>query len=207
MAYNPCFISFRHFGDKISDAFIQQFEECLTAELKPLIGKTPFIDHKRMHPGYSLNATIAQELCQSVCMVVIWTPQYFNEEHIWCATEFKAMQGLEAQRLLLLPKEERNKRLIIPVIYRGSKYYPDDLSDTLYLNFEKFTLHETEMIKNGFYANEIKNVAEYIHDRILAFKKISISPWGKCEDFILPNKEETLAFLQEKNTTQKFPFR
>lgn len=208
MAFYPCFISFRHFGDSISEAFIRQFEECLTAELLPLVGEKPFIDFTRMGPGYSISASVAKALCESACMVVIWSPQYFSEEHFWCAMEFKAMMRIEKERLDMLPKDQRNKKLIIPVIYRGSKQYPRQVDDTLYLNFEKFALYSTEMIKNPFFADSIQKLAQYINERVAAFKNNDIRPWGNCDQFNLPSLEETVKYIKEVGLQiQNFPFR
>jgi len=212
MNYYPCFISFRHFDDAISEAFINQFVDCLKGYLNPLVGKDPFVDFKRMEPGYSLQPALANALCNSACMVVIWSPQYFNEEHLWCAMEYKAMIELEKKRLSLLPAHEQFKKLIIPVIYKGSKYYPADLEDsTLYLNLEKFSLYETEMIKNKNFATEIERLANYIYDRIRVFNKITPAPWGNCGQFQLPSKQDAIDFVQnmniENDNGDAFPFR
>lgn len=207
MSFYPCFISFRHYGDEISDSFVRQFEECLSAELVPLIGSRPFIDYNRMSPGYSLSQSIQQALCQSACMIIIWSPQYLTEDHIWCAMEFYAMLELEKRRLQNLPQTERAKKLIIPVIYRGSKFYPSSLDDTLYLNFEKFTLYNSEMIKNEFFADKIKDLAEYIFERIEAFKTHGYTPWGDCADFNLPSRTDSIEFIKKnKVRNPKFPF-
>jgi TIR domain len=207
MKFYPCFISFRHYGDDISESFIRQFEKCLSAELIPLVGKKPFVDFNRLSPGYSLSQNIKDALCQSACMIVIWSPQYFTEDHLWCAMEFKAMMELEQKRLKLLPQSERGKKLIIPVIYRGSKYYPLQLEDTLYLNFEKFALYDSEMIKNDFFADRIRDLAEYIYERVTAFKASGNQPWGDCGSFNLPSKNEAKQFIKKFNlNNQGFPF-
>lgn len=207
MPFYPCFISFRHYGDDISESFIKQFEKCLTAELIPLVGEKPFIDFNRLSPGYSLSHSLQEAICQSACMIIIWSPQYLSQEHPWCAMEFKAMMDLEEKRLAMLPYGERGKKLIIPVIYRGSKYYPNQLKDTLFLNFEKFTLYNQEMIKNDFFAEKIRELAEYIYERIEIFKTHKFHPWGDCQDFNLPSQDETFQFIKSNNVKrQEFPF-
>lgn len=210
MASYPCFISFRHFGDPISEAFVTQFFDSLKAYLNPLIGKAPFIDFDRMKAGYGLKPALADAICNSVCMIVIWSPQYFNEEHIWCTMEYKAMMDLEKKRLAMLPQNQQYKKLIIPVIYKGSKYYPEELSEeTLYLNFEKFALFETEMIKNKNFATEIEKLAEYIYERITEFQDNGINPFGNCNQFTLPSKQDAIDFIRTdlKKPQHEFPFR
>ncbi|HTE10741.1 MAG TPA: toll/interleukin-1 receptor domain-containing protein [Chitinophagaceae bacterium] len=212
MAFYPCFISFRHFDDEISEAFIKQFVDCLNGYLTPLVGVGPFIDYKRMQAGYKLSPAIADAICNSACMIVIWTPQYFTSEHIWCAMEYKAMIDLEKKRLSLLPGGEQFKGLIIPVIYRGSKYYPSKLADQeIYLNFEKFGLYEEVMMKNKKFAEEIEKLADYIADRIDAFRRNNQNPWGSCNGFQLPSENDTKQFIQAitgvAQNTQAFPFR
>ena len=145
-------------------------------------------------------------------MIVIWSPQYFNDEHIWCAMEYKAMIDLETKRLAQLPYDERFKKLIIPVIYRGSKYYPSELSEeTLYLNFEKFALYEPEMIKNKNFANDVEKLANYIFDRVSILNRLQENPFGKCNEFNLPSKADALQYIQNinsvKTSSQEFPFR
>lgn len=207
MIYYPCFISFRHFDDEISVEFIKQFEKCLTGYLNPLVGQKPFIDYNRMAPGYDLKPAITDALCQSACMLVIWSPKYFDTEHVWCAKEFIAMTELEANRLRLLPQEERIKKLIIPVIYRGSKYYPRTLADgTLYLNFEKFGLYEPEMIKNQKFAEEIEKLAEYIYERLKAFERLKTNnPIGRCPELTLRSDSEALQYIEKFTHDQEFP--
>lgn len=208
MRFYPCFISFRHFGDRISEAFIKQFCECLSAELLPLTGQQPFIDSKRLQAGHSLKDEIADAICKSACMIVIWTPQYFNEEYLWCTMEYKAMKDLEEKRLEQLPFSEKSKRIIIPVIYRGSIFYPEKLKDIMYLNFENFTLYEAEMIQNKVYASEIKRLAEYITDRIKTFETKNIRYWRDCNNFSLPTETEAKDYVNKvSSNTQDFPFR
>ena len=207
MPFHPCFISFRHFDSELSERFVRQFEQCLSAELEPLTGKKPFIDFLRMQPGYSLNASVAAAVCQSTCMIVIWSPQYFSEDHLWCTREFTAMLALENARLQLLPPNERNKKLIIPVIFRGSKHYPFNLSDTLYLNFEKFSHSKKQMSRNERFSEEIRKLAEYIHERIIAFENSNVAPWGDCDKFALPDVDEARTYIKNNLRSNSFPLR
>lgn len=208
MAFYPCFISFRHFDDELAEEFVNQFHKSLTASLNPYFGAEPFIDFKRIKPGYQIDPTIADAICNSACMIMIWSPQYFNEDHLWCTMEYKAMIELEETRRNQLPLEYRNRRLIIPVIYKGSKFLPTNLKGTHVLNFEKFALYESDMLRNKNYIPLIEELAAYIFELFEAFKQQGCQPWGNCNGFQLPSVQDTKMFLQRlTNNTNTFPFR
>src|SRR4030095_12354568 len=101
----------------------------------------PFYDKSRIQGGQYIEPVIADAICKSVCMVAIYSPQYLNEEYTYCARELMAMQLLEHKRLNLLPVTERANGLIIPIIYRGAKYFPKEkFGGVHYYNFEKYNL-------------------------------------------------------------------
>ncbi|MBI3302336.1 MAG: hypothetical protein HYZ72_09725 [Deltaproteobacteria bacterium] len=45
------------------------------------------------------NKKIEKALCESVCMIVVFTPTYFSGTHFYCVREYKAMVELEKRRL------------------------------------------------------------------------------------------------------------
>ena len=209
MSTYPCFISFRHYKGENADSFIKQFVECLNGFLDPLCGES-FIDYLRMQPGYDLNPSIASALCQSACMVVIWTPRYFDEEHPWCAKEYKAMLALEKQRLEYLPIDQRMQRLIIPVIFSGKNSYPASLRDgIIYYDFSDFMLYEKRMSRNRKFADKIRELANYIFERLQTLKNINQGSWFDCNGVNFSNDEEIFNFIKNLKgmDVENFPFR
>jgi hypothetical protein len=67
------------------------------------------------------NDNFALALCESACLVVVYTINYFkdNGKSTYCAREYKAMEEIEANRLKLLRQTQNVQHsLIIPVIFR-----------------------------------------------------------------------------------------
>ena len=86
-----------------------------------------FIDTGRLQPGYKYNEMLAQAICQSVCMVVVYSPKY--ERHEYCVREYEAMVKLEGARRQLLGSAGMGQGFIIPVILRGSDNIPQRIRD------------------------------------------------------------------------------
>jgi hypothetical protein len=113
-----CFVSYCHGQYELMTSFIDQLKSALDAYLDPLLDEGVFIDTGRLLPGYKYNETLAQAICQSVCMVVVYSPKY--ERHDYCVREYEAMVKLEGSRRALLGAAGQGRGFIIPVILRGS---------------------------------------------------------------------------------------
>src|SRR6267143_1162323 len=103
---NSCFISFRHGQQPLTQRFVSDLYEGLKAELEALLGREIgiFIDQERLGGGDFFNEAIAEHLCESACLVMVYTPPYFDREHTYCAREYKGMIEIEKTRLQLLPE-------------------------------------------------------------------------------------------------------
>ncbi len=96
---NACFISYSHSTDPHYASVITTFAEQLDNQLAlPMPKREIFRDNDRLKPGYLFQPALAQALCESSCMVMLFTPGYFDEAHPFCALEYLAMQELEQQR-------------------------------------------------------------------------------------------------------------
>ena len=114
------FISYRHGRYKLAHKIINDLFEAISSELELLRTEKVFIDRGRMKGGAFHEKVIAEALCKSVCMIVVFTPTYFNKDFPYCAREFRAMELMEKQRLLLLHgTRESVNGLIIPIVFRG----------------------------------------------------------------------------------------
>src|SRR5216117_660222 len=138
----------------------------LSAELELLRGEGAYIDWQRLNGGDFYNEAFARALYESVCMILIYQPNYFDQAHPYCAREYRAMCELERERLALLPPMEQTHGLIIPCVLRGEDAIPQELASTRhYEDFSKFMLVDAEMSTHPLYAQNIRRLAHYIDQR------------------------------------------
>lgn len=191
-----CFISYPHGQDNVLVPFVDDFVAGLEKEIFAQTRKRVWIDYKFLKGGYRLDEEIGPDLCKSACMILIYTPLYFDAEHTYCARELKAMQDLEEQRLKLL--KDRGKGLIIPIILRGEKRFPKALSEKrLYYKFTDIEFNNpTEKIRVKF-AKEIKEIAEYIIDRCELLDEVANKIPHDCDKFDLPSPDDAKKFVEE----------
>ena len=124
-----CFISYRHGqGDLIKD-FIEELQKALENRLGLLgVSLKVFVDTDRLKPSYSVSPGLAEAICQSVCMVVVYNNGYFDKTNPFCAKEFCAMLELENERLRANNIDPK-LNLIIPVLLRKSDRLPPEIFD------------------------------------------------------------------------------
>jgi hypothetical protein len=198
-----CFISYRHGQRKLAERIVTDLYEALSSEIELLRNEEIYLDRSRLEGGNFYNEALAQALCKSVCMIMIFTPTYFDKLFPYCAREYKAMEKLEEQRLKLM--EERfklvgksigkNYGLIIPIVFRGEEYLPPVIKRRRqYYSFDDFLLCDVEMGMHPGYAPKIKQIAKYIADRCVEFEVLS-EVLGECDNFTLPGEEEIVKWL------------
>lgn len=183
-----CFISYCHGQYDLVNEFIKQIKEALQCSMETYLDQEVYID-ERLGPGYHYNEELAKVICQSICMIVIYTPRY--ESHSYCFREYVAMERLEKQRLDLIEDKSDNIGMIIPIIFRGdTKDLPPRIKNRIhYCDFREFSLATTEIKRNPDYNKEIEKIAEIIHKIYKLFKEKGINPC-ECSSFSLPSKEE-----------------
>jgi hypothetical protein len=204
-----CFISFRHGQRALAERIINDLYDALSNEMELFLSnKKVYVDWERLQGGDFYNEALALALCESVCMVVVFTPTYFDKEHTFCAREYKAMEELEKKRLKLLSsQDDKEHGLIIPIIFRGEKFLPAGIkSRRHYYNFENFLLCNKKISQHRDYALKIKKIAEYIADRCMTLEALDEDPCGGCESFTLPPEEEIRHWIEEvKGSRMPFP--
>src|SRR5215813_7841987 len=114
-----CFVSYPHGQKDVLVPLVSKIVEALQKEIGSQLRQEIWLDRNFLQGGNRLDPAIGSNLCKSACMIFVYTPLYFDSEHIYCAQEFKAMQDLEQQRLESLKAKENG--LIIPIILRGEK--------------------------------------------------------------------------------------
>jgi TIR domain-containing protein len=188
-----CFISYCHGQYDLTKGFIDQLKIALKAELDAYLDEEVYIDEERLKPGYQYNEELAQAICQSVCMVVVYSPRY--ERHEYCVREFEGMEALEALRVKALgDKSADGRRCIIPIVLRGEDDLPARIkAQKHYADFSKFSLTGTDILHNEFYVGEIRKIATVIYQQYKLFQVIT-EPCGSCTEFRLPDRSGVVAW-------------
>jgi hypothetical protein len=193
-----CFISYRHGQNQLAERIVNDLSTALANELELYIGTEVYVDRERLKGGDFYNEELARALCQSICMIMVFTPRYFDLHSTYCAREFKAMEKLEEERLRVLERlTGKRVGLIIPIVFRGA----DSLSSEIkahrhYYDFGDFLLCDTEISKHPNYARKIKQLAKTIFDIYQIFSLLSEDPCSGCEDFVLPAESEVTQWLR-----------
>jgi hypothetical protein len=188
-----CFVSYCHGQYALVKGFIDQFKTALKAELEPFLDEEVFIDEDRLKPGFKYDEALAQAICQSACMIVVYSPRYERSEY--CVREYEAMSRLEEIRRSLLGKADDGRGFIIPVILRGGDDVPARISQHRhYSDFSRFTLATPNLITNPEYVEEIRKIAQVIYGHYTAFRDAGATPCENCAAFSLPDRADVSAW-------------
>jgi hypothetical protein len=179
-----CFLSYAHGQHAFMSKFKNDLIDALKCYLEPHFDTESelFVDSEQLGGGDDLDDRIARALCESVCMIVIYTPKY--EAHAYTRREFAAMQLIEAERSrwYALPSH-----LIIPVIMtRHPVSLPPQISAPgMYVDFSRYTLATGDMKTNPEYLPHIEKIVQRIarHYHLL---KNATPPEHDCGRFVLP---------------------
>lgn len=189
-----CFISYCHGQYDLVKGFMDQLKAALKSELEPLLDEEVYIDEERLKPGFKYNEALAKAICQSICMIVVYSPKYTRHEY--CVREFEGMEKLEQQRLQLLGAGADDERgFIIPIVLRGSDEVPERITRKRhYANFSRFSLASPDIVRNPEYVEEIRKIADVIYEWYKAFNGASADPCTLCTGFKLPHASEVVAW-------------
>jgi len=192
---HACFISYVRPKHDLNTGFIGQLSAALKDELEPWMDEDVYIDEEGVGPGDEHNERLARAICESVCMIVVWSPKY--ERHDYCLREFQAMTRLQGERRKLLGQAAHGHNFIIPVILRGRVYLPDYIKEYVdYSDFSSFTLAETDISRNPGYLKEIRRIAERIYERYRLFKDANLDVCTTCGDERLPPAGGVVSWAQ-----------
>lgn len=163
---NACFISYCHGEGPLMMRFVKEFKEALSSSIEPYLDIKAFVDHEKLSPGDRYNDALAQAICESVCMIAIVVPKYFN--HDYCLKELEMMKKIEKIRVKKIGQNAlNNKGLVIPIILRGEiKNLPDeDMKRHIHCcDFSKFNTSQPNINKSRLFVSEIEKIAKFIYD-------------------------------------------
>jgi len=203
-----CFISYRHGQRKLVERIINDLYEALSSELEAYFEEDVYLDRERLNGGAYFEKQLAQALCESVCLIVVFTPRYLHPAHPYCARELCAMRQLENKRFNALQiGADKSNSLIIPIVFRGVEEMPAELKECHYYDFQDFDPTQPEMIKEIKYYDKIKKIAKYIRERYNYLEGLVGHPCTNCTDFEIPKADSDEVKKLLRSSIQPFPTR
>lgn len=183
---HACFISYCRPQHELLKGFVAQLKRALDAELESYLDEKVFIDDTDVAPGDKHAEVLARAICESVCMVVVWSPRY--DRHPYCLREFEAMRIVEERRRQLLgPNKAHGRGFIISIIVRGGDAVPDRIREQdTYCDFSSFTLAMPDIIRNPEYVSSVRAIAAKINSLYGLFQSTTVDPCQTCLEFRLP---------------------
>lgn len=179
-----CFFSYAHGRHGLMQGFKKTLVDALQCYLEPYFDTEDelFIDSEQLGGGDDLDRKIAKAMCESVCMILIYTPKY--EAHAYTRREYAAMRLLEEERSswYTLPSH-----LIIPVVMtRHPSNLPPQITDTsFYVDFSRYTLADTDLKSNPAFLPDIDRMVKRIATHY-QYQKMYTPPGHDCNLFELP---------------------
>jgi hypothetical protein len=204
-----CFISYRHPASKdnreakLIRHVVQAFSDHIEMYTHD---HTVYFDEKRLVPGYQYDEKLAQAICRSACMVVIYWPAYLESDY--CKKEMQTMLDIEARRREQL--DLHGDRLFIPVIIHGRfEDLPEQLTTgTQYLDYTaQATRPNANLGNNHKMSQQLYKTAKYIKDLCDKMKKQRTDIFGECSKFSFAESTASRAANIRRAPTQRFPGR
>ncbi|WP_036168843.1 toll/interleukin-1 receptor domain-containing protein [Massilia sp. 9096] len=180
-----CFFSYAHGRHELMQRFKATLADALRCYLEPYFDDENelFVDTDQLGGGDDLDRKIARAMCESVCMILIYTPKY--EAHAYTRREYAAMRAIEAERSkwYALPSH-----LIIPVImtHHPDRLPPQIIESTFYVDFSRFTMATADLKSNPDFLPDIDRMVRRIVTHYQLQKK-TMPPDHDCNQFILPD--------------------
>ncbi len=158
---------------------VENIREALANELDMYLDiKVVFQDKDDIGPGNRVRETISIGLCESVVMILLYTPKYFSPMKLFCSSELEGMLRLEDKRTKKssFPKTS----MVIPIMLRGSvSDLPHDLQNRNPVDFTGLSMASPDVMRNPENMLKIRGVAEKIHT---LFQKLESTGKSFCED-------------------------
>lgn len=179
-----CFISYAQGQFDLMVKFKTELRAALRCYLEPYLDNEMalFIDSEQLGGGDDIERKIARALCESVAMILIYTPKY--EAHRFTRREHAAMQLIEAERAQWY---ELPSRLIIPVIMTQHPLGlpPQIAKASMYADFSRFTMATPDLKANPEFIPAIEKIVARIVQHY-ELQKVSTPPSHDCKQFVLP---------------------
>ena len=147
---------------------------------------------------------LAKSLCESVCLIVIYTQSYFSNIHLYCTQEYMAMEKMEEVRRRLIPNDPDYRGLIIPVVLRGLEFMPGVVKK--YRNcydFQSYTTACKRITRHPKLVGHVQQISRYIFLCYKLFEGLRDDPCSDCQAYNLPTEDEARNWLARVAPTQE----
>jgi TIR domain len=208
--FHACFVSYRHpvaEGTR-EQKLIGHVVRAITDHVEMYTHEHDvYFDSRRLLPGYRYDARLAEAICRSACMVIVYWPSYLESDY--CRAELEAMLEIEERRQQILSSELRGCRLFIPVILRGRfEELPDRITrDCHYLDYKaQATRPDINLGEDERTSEELYRIAEYIKFLCDVMKASRDPLFGRCHEYGLPPRPPANQRIQPA-PSQPFPGR
>ena len=122
-----------------------------------------FIDKQRLTGGQFFNPVLAKSLCESVCMIMLYTQSYFSPTYLYCTREYMGMENLENARRQLITYDPDHRGLIIPIVLRGLEFMPVLVKNHRnYHDFQSYTTACKRITRHPRLVGQIQKISKYI---------------------------------------------
>lgn len=179
-----CFFSYAHGRYELMNKFKSALSEAIRCYLEPYFDSEDelFIDTEQLGGGDDIDRRIARAMCESVTMILIYTPKY--EAHSYTRREYAAMQQLEFERSQWYPMPSHLTIPVIMTMHPGK--LPPQITSSLYVDFSHFTMATTDLKSNPDFLPDIQKIVDRIVHHYQFQKKYT--PAGHdCNQFVLPD--------------------
>ena len=189
-----CFISYRH-SSPLEVRFAERLHRALDTELPARIPLKAYRDDRGLRSGDFIDPAIGRALYESVCLVLVYTRQYFDLEKTYCAREYYAMQQLENERLRHLSGSNGPHGLIIPIILNSEECVPAVVRQRKYYDFHKYGLWRREIFNDSVYGPIIREIAKDVANRYDEFKRCGVDVCSDAPAYELPDENAVRPWL------------
>jgi hypothetical protein len=188
---HACFISYRHpatAGGR-EEKLIRHVVKAISDHVQMYTHEHQvYFDEMRLVPGYQYEERLAEAICRSACMVVVYWPSYLESDY--CRKEIRAMLDIEERRKRCLGGLLQGCRLFIPVILRGKfEDLPEDIrAGCQYLDYKaQATKPDVNIGDDEAMSERLYTVAEYIKSLCDKMKGERAALFAGCGTFVFPD--------------------
>jgi hypothetical protein len=185
-----CFISYPHNAGKSVDTFVGRLKEELQDRFAQFVTDPIVTDHD-FQTGANFNKAIAQKICESACLLVVYMPVYQRKP--FCLQEYTAMELLQAERYNALQQDlSAQYGMILPLVYTGEESkIPEWISKHInYKNISKFTIADPEAVFDQHDFREwLVKIANMVDSLYNAFQASPTDPCQTCGTYALPDEQ------------------
>lgn len=210
--FHACFISYRHpyEVDNREAKIISHVFKAISDHVQMQTHEHPvFFDQKRLVPGYQYDERLAEAICRSACMVIVYWPSYLESDY--CKKEIQAMLDIERKRRQLLGDALHGCRLFIPVIVRGSRTdLPAEVTQNCHcLDYKaQATRPHVNIGDDPSTSEELYRIAEYIRSLCELMKPERQRLFQGCKTYDFPAQSSSMAAIDfQPAPSQPFPGR